>query len=294
MSDVAAFTKRCCLVYFRDRASVFFSLMGVFIVILLYLIFLRSMEIDSVINSLPAGFPADRGKASSMVDAWVLAGILAIVPVTSCAGISNIMVNDRVDGKDLDMRVTGLTPAKVSWSYVLSTYLVGQIMSIVSFVIVAVFLFATGCLVQIAGLLLTLALTVPASLSGAIIIYACTCRMRSGGAFSGFFTVTSVLIGFLTGIYMPMGSMEGFMRVIGTLMPATHMAALMRQTLGTESLEEMFMGAPQQTIADMRYNLGYDLELFGYQFTPATSLLYVLAVTAVFFGIAVLLTRKRR
>ena len=47
MNASVALAKRCSLNYFRDRQSVFFSLMGVLIVVLLYLLFLRNMLIES-------------------------------------------------------------------------------------------------------------------------------------------------------------------------------------------------------------------------------------------------------
>ena len=295
MSDFIALTKRNCLTYFRDRASVFFSLLGVLIVILLYLIFLRSLLVDSIINSMnESSFPFEKVDIQRMVDSWVLAGVLAIVSVTTSAGALQTMVQDKVEDKMSDLMMTSLSPVKTSAAYVLSTYIVGQIMSVITFVIIVVYLAIMGCSLSFGGCLLTLLLTIPASLSGAIIIYALTCRIKSGGAFSGFFTVLSVLIGFLTGIYMPMGEMEGFMQTIGSMMPATHIAALMRQTLGMDSFNHVMNGAPASTISDLRFEMGYDLELFGYQFTPLTSMLYVMGVTLMFFGIAVLLNRKKR
>ena len=47
MDPSLALAKRNMLCYFRDRENVFFSLMGVLIVVLLYLIFLRDMLIGS-------------------------------------------------------------------------------------------------------------------------------------------------------------------------------------------------------------------------------------------------------
>ncbi len=52
MNDILALTKRNCLCYFRDKASVFFSLLGVLIVILLYLIFLTDMLVDSFMTEI--------------------------------------------------------------------------------------------------------------------------------------------------------------------------------------------------------------------------------------------------
>lgn len=291
MNDVLALTKRNCLCYFRDKASVFFSLMGVFIVILLYLIFLKDMLVDSFLNELPD--TVDKESVKEFVDAWVLSGILAIVSVTTSAGLLQTMVQDKVTGRYRDSMMTSLTSAKISAAYVLSTFLVGQIMSLVAFVIALVYLLVTGCAMTASGIILTLVLTVPASLSGSIIVYAMTCRLTSGGAFSGFFTVLSVLIGFLTGIYMPLGTMSEGMANIGSMMPATHIAALMRQTLSLESFDKIMAGAPAETYDELRYMMGYDIKLFGVEFSPTMSVIYVIAVTLAFFGLAVLLSRKR-
>ena len=77
MDPSLALAKRNILCYLRDRESVFFSLMGVLIVVLLYLIFLR----DMLISNWP-----DMPGIGNLIDAWVMAGILGIVPVTTCAG----------------------------------------------------------------------------------------------------------------------------------------------------------------------------------------------------------------
>lgn len=291
MSEILAMVKRNCLCYFRDKASVFFSLLGVLIVILLYLIFLKDMLVDSFMNEISD--MVSRDSVKEYVDAWVMAGILAIVSVTTSAGSLQTMIGDRVSGRDRDTMMTSLSAAKISAANILSTFLVGQIMSLVAFVIAIGYLAATGCGMSALGIVETLLLTIPASLSGAIIVYTLTCRMRSEGAFSGFSTVLGVLIGFLTGIYMPLGTMAEGMRTIGSMMPATHMAALMRQTLSTDAFNKIMTGAPQETYDDIWFMMGYQIELFGIEFTPLLSIIYVIAVTLVFFGIAVLLTKKK-
>ena len=177
MSDVLALVKRNCLCYFRDRASVFFSLMGVLIVILLYLIFLKDMLVDSFMNEISD--MVSRDSVKEYVDAWVMAGILSIVSVTTSAGSLQTMISDKVSGKERDAMMTSLSSAKISAAYVLSTFLVGQIMSIITFAIAIGYLAATGCEISADGVMLTLVLTIPASLSGSIIIYALTCRLRS-------------------------------------------------------------------------------------------------------------------
>ena len=291
MSEILALTKRNCLCYFRDKASVFFSLLGVLIVILLYLIFLKDMLVDSFMTEISE--MVSRDSVKEFVDAWVMAGILAIVSVTTSAGSLQTMIGDKVSGKDRDTKMTSLSSAKISAAYILSTFLVGQIMSIIAFVIAVGYLAATGCEMSAVGILETILLTIPASLSGAIIVYTLTCRMRSEGAFSGFSTVLGVLIGFLTGIYMPLGTMAEGMQTVGSLMPATHIAALMRQTLSTNAFDKIMTGAPPETYDEIWFMMGYQIELFGMEFSPLMSIIYVAAVTLVFFGIAVFLTKKK-
>ena len=291
MSDVLAMVKRNCLCYFRDKASVFFSLLGVLIVILLYLIFLKDMLVDSFMKEISDMVTRDSVK--DFVDAWVMAGILAIVSVTTSAGSLQTMISDKVSGRERDAKMTSLSSAKISAAYILSTFLVGQIMSLIAFVIAIGYLAATGCDMSAEGIVKTLLLTIPASLSGAIIVYTLTCRMRSEGAFSGFSTVLGVLIGFLTGIYMPLGTMAEGMQTIGSLMPATHMAALMRQSLSKNAFDKIMTGAPSETYDEIWYMMGYQIELFGVDFSWQASVIYVIAVTLAFFGIAVILTKKK-
>ena len=137
---------------------------------------------------------------------------------------------------------------------------------------------------------LAVLLTIPASLSGCIIMYALTSFVKSTGGFASFFSIVSVAIGFLTGIYIPMGSMPEGMQVVGTLMPATHMSSIFRDLIAGGALDQSFAGIDSTSF---RAKMGFDLSLGDFQFDTATSLLYVLGVTAAFLVVAILLVKKR-
>lgn len=284
MSAMMCLARRNVLCYFRDRASVVFSLMAVIIVVMLYLLFLRNMLVES--------YPDMEGM-SQLIDAWVLAGILGIVPVTTSAGSLQTMVEDRAGGRVRDILVTPMTPAQIAGGYIISTFIVGLAMSAITLAVCVAYLAATGCPLSASGVGMSAVLLVPSSLSGSIVVYAMTSFLRSTGAFSGFFTVVSVLIGFLAGIYMPMGTMPAGMQVVGTLVPASHMAALFRDSLAGDALDSVFAGAPAGTLESFRTDMGFDLSLGGFGFDPAMCMIYVLAVTAAFFAVAVLGIRRR-
>lgn len=285
MNAITAIAKRDVLSYFRDRQSVFFSLMGVLIVVLLYLLFLRNMLVEA--------YP-DMDGMGNLIDAWVLSGILGIVPVTTCAGALQTMVDDRVNGRDHDILVTPVRPMHIAAGHVLSTFIVGLLMSYILLALCIAYLVATGCPLSPTGTAVSAVLVVPSALSASIIMYALVSFIKSSGAFSGLFTVVSVLIGFLAGIYMPMGTMPSMMQTIGTLVPASHMAALFRDTMASEALNDVFAGAPSDVLTDFRNEMGFDLHLGGYTFDAATMIAYVLAVTAVFFAVSALAVKRKR
>ena len=285
MSSVVSFAKRCCLLYFRDKGAVFFSLMASLIVVMLYLLFLR--------DSLISGNEGIRDMGH-LVDAWVLSGILGITAVTCSAGALQTMVTDRSDGKVSDFKVTPMGPYQLAAGYVLSTFIVGLIMSYAILAIAVAYMAMTRCPISVSGTIISAVLVIPAALSGSVIMFAISTFIRTVGAFSGMYTVVSVAIGFITGIYVPFGSMPSVIGSSAVFVPATQMSSLFRKYLAGEAMDNSMEGAAAETVAEFRTDMGFDLFIGDTEFTVLMSLLYVLAVTAVFFLIAVWSVRRKQ
>jgi len=284
MNAVLNFAKRCCLLYFRDKAAVFFSMMASLIVIMLYVLFLREMTVS--------GNP-DIADMGSLIDAWMLSGILGITSVTCSAAALQTMVDDRCDGKSADFKVTPLGPYGLAAGYVVSTFAVGVIMSYIILVIAVVYMLATGCDISVSGTIISAILVIPASLSGSVIMFAITTLVRTSAAFSGMYTVISVAIGFVTGIYVPFGSMPSVIGTASVFIPATQMSSLFRKYFAGAAMDHSMEGASEATVAEFRTDMGFDLFIGDTQFSVAVSLIYVLAVTAVFFLFAVWNVRRK-
>ena len=65
----------------------------------------------------------------------------------------------------------------------------------------------------------------------------------------------------------------------------------MRQTLSSDAFSKIMPSG--QTYDKIWFMMGYQIELFGMDFSWQASIIYVIVVTLVFFGIAVLLTKKK-
>ncbi len=87
MSKYIALTKRNCMVFLRDRAAVFFSLLSMLIVLLLMGVFLGNMNVDSITDLLSEygglrDVAQDHDNALNLVQYWTLAGLMVVNALT--------------------------------------------------------------------------------------------------------------------------------------------------------------------------------------------------------------------
>ncbi len=281
MKALLALVKRNCLCFLRDRTNVIFSFMAALIVVMLYMFVLRDMMISS--------YPHLKN-VENLVDSWVLAGIAGITGVTSSMGALQIMNTDRHEGRDADFEVTPAGEWRMAFGYILSAFATAFIFSVAILVLSFIFLAATGCPLSPVNMLLAVLLAIPSALSGCAIMYALTSFIKSPGGYSGFYTIVSVAIGFLTGIYIPMGQMPDAMQVFGSVIPATHISSIFRQLISGEALDVSFAGADA---TQFRLDMGFDLKIGGFAFDALSSLLYVIGVSVALLVVSIFIAKKR-
>lgn len=282
-----AIAQRNLRIFFRDRAAVLFSLLAVFIILGLYVIFLA----DNII----AGLPKVAG-VNFLINSWILAGILAVTSVTSTMGAFGIMVEDR-SGKILkDFTTSPLSRVKLTSGYILSACSVGVIMSFVAFLLGEAYLLLFGGeLLPWASLLEVLGLIILAVLAGSSIVFFITTLMRSSNAFSAASTVVGTLIGFLTGIYVPVGSLPDTVQWVIKVFPISHAGVLIRSVMLERPMEISFAGAPPEALEQFKHTMGVVYQFGEYTVPGWLSIIILLATTLLFFGLSLLnLSRKSK
>ena len=98
------FTKRNLLVFFKDKASVFFSLLSVFIIIGMYALFLGDVWTRSM---------SDITGARTIMDSWIVAGLIAVTSVTTTMGAFGAMVEDKTKKIIKDIHSSPLPRASI-------------------------------------------------------------------------------------------------------------------------------------------------------------------------------------
>ncbi len=272
--------------YFRDRNAVFFSLLGILVIIMLYLLFLGDVWASD--------YPQGSGIRFAM-DSWIMAGVLAITSFTTTMGAVGTMVEDKTRKIKKDFVASPLSHSSMTGGYILSTIIVGIIMSLVALVVAEIFIVIKG------GLLLSLldfvklfGLILLATIANSAIVVFMVSFFNTLNAFGTASTLVGTLIGFLTGIYLPIGQFSPTVQWLIKLFPPSHAATLMRQVMMRVPIAQLFAGAPQEMVTEFKQQMGVEF-VFGKQVVPPSVSILILAATAVVFYLLALwnLSRKK-
>lgn len=279
MSIVLAILSRNLRLFFRDRMNVFFSLLSGLILFFLYTLFLARLQVDGLATTLP---DATEAQITAFVDSWMLSGIVLLTTVTSGIGALSTLVDDRASGRFADFLVAPIRRTHLVLGYLVSAIVVSIIMSSVILVLTVVYLgtvrevwlgpeaIAAGVGVMI---LCCAAFTALAAFGASF--------LRTAGAYSAFATVLGTILGFISGAYIPVGSLPGPVASTINALPFAQGAMLLRRPFTHDTLDAV-TGGNGTAAESLRTFYGIDLYV-GSAMVPVWLAVAVLAAVAVGF-----------
>ena len=274
-------------VFFKDKSSVFFSLLAVFIIIGLYALFLGDVWTSSL---------SDVPGVRFLMDSWIMAGILAVTSVTTTMGAYGIMVQDKEKKITKDFAASPVGSPNIVGGYIIGAVIIGTIMSLITLVLAEIYILSGGGeLLSLPALLKTLGLIIICTLCNSSIILFVVSFFKSNNAFATASTIIGTVIGFLTGIYLPIGQLPEGVQWVIRCFPVSHGAVLFRQVMMEAPLAESFKGAPAQAVSEFEKMMGVTLNFGDSTVTPMTSIIILLVTAAVFYTLALVnLSRKKK
>jgi len=276
---MTTFAIRNLKLFFRDRAAVFFSLLAVFIIIGLYVLFLG----DVVLGDLQ-GVPSGR----FLMDSWIMAGLMAVTSITTTMGAVGIVVDDRAKGISKDFHTSPLKRTTLVGGYLINTMIVGMIMTVVALVMAEIYIVASGGeFLPLGNLLKVLGLIFLSTMASGSLMFFLVSFFKTQNAFGVASTVLGTLIGFLMGIYVPIGALPGSVQTVIKFFPISHAAALFRQVFMEVPLSISFAGAPEQVVNNFQATLGVIYRLGDTTVSSLASILILVATAALFFVLGV-------
>jgi multidrug/hemolysin transport system permease protein len=277
-------------VFLRDRLSVFFSLLSMFIIIGLYAIFLGDINVSSV-KEMAGDVPGIR----YLVDSWIMAGILVVNSVTIVLGMYGTMIEDEQKKRLSGFLIAPVGRFSIVGGYILAAWAVGMILNLIAFVLAEAYIVISGgVLLSLFAILKVVGLCLLNVFSASGMMFFVISFIHTNNAFATLSTIVGTIIGFLTGIYLPIGILPEAVQNIVKFVPATYGAALMRQVFMEDPTAKVFSGAPPQMVAEYNTTFGVTIPAFG-QDMPAWAMIAIIAGAGlVFYGLSVLVMRKRK
>ncbi len=276
MFELWSLTKRHMLAFLKDRSAVFFSFLSIIILLVLYILFLGK----SYTTDLPDVFPEEL--KTFLVVSLTMGGVLVINSMSLSLGIMGIFVEDMAKRNIDAFLVTPVKRWKIIISYYLSAIIVTSVLSLVMWMLTIIYVgiasgywYSFSVIVRASGLLILYTF-----ISTSIMIFLVT-LLKSVNVFAALSGVLGTLVGFTSGIYMPLELLGKGVKNVASINPFTHMSVLLKQVLLEEPLalaHPYFAGYEDQ----------YQLMLVMYGYVNNGVFEHDVSMISIFMGIGLL------
>ena len=230
--------------FLKNPANIVLSFLSSLVILSLYFLFVRDFTIKVV---------GDYGFISNyndlFVDRLMTSGLLIVIGATSVLSIILIFVKDFL--------VTPVSYIKIVYSYFFAAFIVSMVITLfVYFGIEAFFAFAYQDVSSFSTVIFSVFIIFCSNIISSLLMLIVALMIRSFTSFSTFETLYGVVIGFFTGVYIPIGYYPTIIRNIFFYFPLCQTTSLLRN-IQTDAITSIILkGYPQG-----QHNLLY--ETFG-------------------------------
>ena len=282
-------------VYTRDRLAFFMSFLSVIILILVYQIFLGQIQIDAIKEALNSDTAST--DTVQMVNYWLISGLTTIISMTSTLGAFGVMVLDKEKKLSEDFKVSPVSNFKIELSYAIFAILFGIIMTMFSCI------FAIGMFNGFSSLLdfsttdylSILGIVSMGTVLAATIILPILAFIRTSSAFTTLSTIVGTFIGFISGVYLSIGSVGETLQQVMTWFPLTQVNALLKQILMKDSINKVFDKAPTSIVTNYKESYGVILQNpSGEHLSNQFMFAYISIIIAVLLGVHFIIKKVKK
>ena len=267
MRSFIGLTKRNMLVYLRDKATVFFSLLSPLIILFLYLMFLKQNYVDSVNGVISGAGIQDfitQSQVDGFVNSWLISGILASSCITVPLSSLTLIVTDKETQKDYDLNASPVKKWKLGISYLVAAFLNTFIITFIILTIGIILINTGSTPLSIDKIVLCYLALILGSLSGSAFMYVIVSFFKKNSAVGAFTGIVCAASGFLIGAYMPISMFADWLQVVANTLPGSHIAGIFRNLLMGNALEDMnSLINSAQFVNSMRDGFSLELNFFG-------------------------------
>lgn len=275
--------RRHLLVLFRNKIRVFFTIIAPLIIFAIYILFLRDLELDGVksaileINTkqgINLNYEDYKKSIETVVDSWMLSGIIAISTITVSLQTNNIIVNDKENGVNRDFASSPVSKSLLIASYFLYNFIVTIFICFLFLIVCFIYLACLGeFVISFVDFLQILGILLYSSISSVLFTVFICSFIRRDATMGSVIMIFSTAVGFIMGAYMPLGMMPKWVSNICCFFPGTYTCSMLRYSFMATPITNMSgqlagIAGGAELIESVTGDFGYNLTLFGASINP--------------------------
>ena len=217
-----------------------------------------------------------------------MAGLLTVSTVTVPLTALGTLIQDRQNGMIADFYTSPINRNVLALSYLVSSWIIAIIMVSFNLVIGQIYVVISGGellnfipLLQIIGLIMLSIMTFSS------FFFYIALHMKTLNSFGILSTLVGTFVGFLGGIYIPIGILGKNVQSVMNLLPTAHSVTLMRNIYMKEAIDLVFTGAPQDVFDNYSYIYGLEVNIGDFAMGNIHLLLSMVVFALIFYVLSV-------
>lgn len=251
--------------YFKDKGMFLTSLITPLILLVLYSTFLKNIFDQTFADAFAnAGMQVSDQLINGCSGGQMVSSLLSVSCVTVVFCCNLLMVQDRANGTDRDLKISPVSSGTIALSYFLATFISSWLICLCAELFCLIYLYYTGWYMSIMDIVLVTADVTLLVLFGTALSSLCSAPLKTQGQASALGTIISAGYGFICGAYMPISQFSQGIRDAVTLLPGTYGTSLIRNRIMHGVFLEMEnMHVPEAMINGLKDSIDVNLYFNG-------------------------------
>lgn len=240
--------------FFRDKSGVFFALLSPLILLVLYVLFLGTVQVENLEDKMPG---VSSEAIGHFITSWVCAGIVLVATLTASLSALNTYIEDKISGRFRDFAVLPLSKLQRISGYVIGSVLISVTISLIVLVVCYVYMIITGTplpdlmgTLQIIGYILLLC-----AAFSALAMFVVT-LIKSLSAYTSLSVIVGTLSGFLAGMYIQIGTLSTAVANIISALPFAQGLALLNDVFTQKTIAALGVDSGAAGYLRDHYSIG--------------------------------------
>lgn len=285
------------LVFIKDKLTLFFSLLGPLIVILVFLLFLKNIQVDAVLGYLrKIGIHGSGSNIKKEITKLVLndmfGGVVATSIITVSFATCSKVVDDKISGVSRLYMASPIKSSILTGSYILAAFFTSFVINLTVYFISIIVLAATGAFyMTIADVFINIALIFFGVMSATTIFIVLVEGLTKATQVTTLGSIIGATSGFFLGAYVPLSQLGNFIRKAVLLLPGTYTVNVLKEGYLRRAVDEVAKKIGD-THGVIREIFDWKLKYFNDKEVPIYASFLVLILSSIIFFIAYILIKK--